>query len=119
MSHEFHRWVDHQIAAREAAKAGRDWERADAIRSDLAGKGVTLMDTPTGTIASGGGIEWLLKSKESEIEALIYQIKVRDRTIEVLYARENNYSETIGLLIRGKIRVSPTKIVANPLALPL
>ncbi len=40
--------VDGLIAARAAARANRDWERADAIRDDLAAAGVVLEDTPDG-----------------------------------------------------------------------
>ncbi len=37
------------IAQRAAAKAGKDFARADQIRKDLAAQGVVLKDSPTGT----------------------------------------------------------------------
>jgi cysteinyl-tRNA synthetase len=37
------------IAERAAAKAGKDFARADQIRKDLAAQGVVLKDSPTGT----------------------------------------------------------------------
>jgi cysteinyl-tRNA synthetase len=48
-------WVESKIAEREAARAARDWAAADAIREELLSKGVTLEDTPGGTV-------WRLKS---------------------------------------------------------
>jgi len=41
--------VDAQIAARVAARAGKDFARADAIRAELAAQGIELLDRPDGT----------------------------------------------------------------------
>ena len=42
-------WVEERIAARQAARKARDFAAADAIRDELAGKGIELEDTPEGT----------------------------------------------------------------------
>ncbi len=42
-------WVEERISAREAARAQRDFQTADAIREELIGRGVELEDTPQGT----------------------------------------------------------------------
>jgi cysteinyl-tRNA synthetase len=41
--------IQQQIEARAAAKAGRDFARADAIRAELAAAGVLLQDSALGT----------------------------------------------------------------------
>ena len=41
--------VEARIAERAAARAGKDFQRADEIRVELRGRGVELMDTPAGT----------------------------------------------------------------------
>ncbi len=45
---EFRDWVEERISAREAARAARDFQTADAIRDELSGRGVDLEDTPAG-----------------------------------------------------------------------
>jgi len=42
-------WVEERIQARKAARQARDFAQADAIRDELAAKGVTLEDGPGGT----------------------------------------------------------------------
>ena len=42
-------WVDERIAARLAARKSKDYAAADAIRAEVAGKGVDLRDGPSGT----------------------------------------------------------------------
>lgn len=41
-------WVEQRIAAREEARRKRNFAQADAIRAELAERGVALMDTPLG-----------------------------------------------------------------------
>jgi cysteinyl-tRNA synthetase len=41
-------WILERIEARKAAKKARDFKAADAIRDELAGKGIVLEDTPQG-----------------------------------------------------------------------
>jgi cysteinyl-tRNA synthetase len=55
-SAELEEWVVQRIAARAAARAGRDFGRADAIRDELLDRGVALEDGPSGT-------RWKLVSK--------------------------------------------------------
>lgn len=43
------RWIEEQIEARRAAKAAKNYAEADRIRAELAGRGVTLIDTKDGT----------------------------------------------------------------------
>jgi cysteinyl-tRNA synthetase len=42
--------IDGLVAQRDTARAAKDFAAADRIRDDLAARGVTLEDTPTGTI---------------------------------------------------------------------
>ncbi|HTE44503.1 MAG TPA: cysteine--tRNA ligase [Gemmatimonadaceae bacterium] len=42
-------WVEERIAARRAAREGRNFGEADRIRAELSGKGVTIEDGPSGT----------------------------------------------------------------------
>jgi len=49
-------WVEERIGARAAARADRDFARADAIRDELLNRGVALEDGPSGT-------RWRLVSK--------------------------------------------------------
>jgi cysteinyl-tRNA synthetase len=42
-------WVEERIAARQAARKARDFALADAIRKEVADRGVELEDTPQGT----------------------------------------------------------------------
>jgi len=42
--------IDALVAERQAARAGRDFERADAIRAELTGRGIEVMDTPEGAV---------------------------------------------------------------------
>ena len=41
--------IESLIEERRAARAAKDWKKADEIRDTLAGQGVTLKDTPTAT----------------------------------------------------------------------
>jgi cysteinyl-tRNA synthetase len=42
-------WVEERIAARQAARRARDFALADAIRQEIADRGIELEDTPQGT----------------------------------------------------------------------
>ena len=42
-------WVEDRIQARTRAREARDWETADAIREELAERGIVLEDGPSGT----------------------------------------------------------------------
>ncbi len=42
-------WVEERIEARAEARRARDWARADAIRDELAERGIVLEDGPDGT----------------------------------------------------------------------
>lgn len=48
-------WVDERIAARQAARQARDYERADAIRREIEERGIVIEDTPDGTRWKPGG----------------------------------------------------------------
>ena len=41
--------IEAQIAARAQARTDKEWDRADAIRAELAEQGVEIMDSPDGT----------------------------------------------------------------------
>ncbi len=43
------KWVEERIAARLAARRSKDFGKADAIRAEVAGRGIELRDTPNGT----------------------------------------------------------------------
>lgn len=53
---ELREWVEERIGARANARAERDWSAADAIRNELAGRGITLEDGPAGTRWKSDGI---------------------------------------------------------------
>jgi cysteinyl-tRNA synthetase len=42
--------IDALVRERDAARAARDFARADALRDDLTARGIKLEDTPTGTV---------------------------------------------------------------------
>ncbi|HXM38848.1 MAG TPA: cysteine--tRNA ligase [Gemmatimonadales bacterium] len=42
-------WVAERLAARDQARKSKDFKAADAIRAELAGRGVEIEDTPQGT----------------------------------------------------------------------
>ena len=46
---ELREWVEERIGARASARVERNWSAADAIRDELAGRGITLEDGPSGT----------------------------------------------------------------------
>ncbi len=41
--------VDAKVAARSAARAAKDWAQADALRIELEGEGIVVMDDPNGS----------------------------------------------------------------------
>src|SRR3954454_14644242 len=45
---DFAGWVEERIAARQAARAAKDFATSDAIRAELAARGVTVEDTAQG-----------------------------------------------------------------------
>ena len=42
-------WIDERIAARAQARKSKDFKAADAIRAELAARGIEIEDTPLGT----------------------------------------------------------------------
>jgi cysteinyl-tRNA synthetase len=48
-------WVEAKLEERKAARASKDWARADAIRDEITGRGIVLEDTPKGTRWTVGG----------------------------------------------------------------
>ncbi|HEX6372063.1 MAG TPA: cysteine--tRNA ligase [Longimicrobium sp.] len=48
-------WVEERLAARQAARQSRDFAAADAIRDEIAGRGVIIEDTPQGARWKLGG----------------------------------------------------------------
>ena len=46
---ELERWIAERVAARDKARKGKDFKAADAIRGELAARGVEIEDTPQGT----------------------------------------------------------------------
>jgi cysteinyl-tRNA synthetase len=42
--------IDARVAARDEARASKDWAAADAIRDELKARGIELEDTPNGTV---------------------------------------------------------------------
>jgi cysteinyl-tRNA synthetase len=55
---EFTRWVEERVAARAAARRGRRFAEADAVREELRARGVEIEDTAAGTqwrVTGGSG----------------------------------------------------------------
>ncbi len=48
-------WVEQKLEERKKARADKDWARADAIRDEIAARGIVLEDTAQGTRWSLGG----------------------------------------------------------------
>jgi cysteinyl-tRNA synthetase len=46
---ELEGWIQDRIAARDKARKSKDFKEADRIRAELAGRGVEVEDTPSGT----------------------------------------------------------------------
>jgi len=46
---EVERWVEDRLKARKEARAQRDFARADSIRAEIEGRGISIEDTPQGT----------------------------------------------------------------------
>ncbi len=49
MDEDVEAWVESLIEERNAARESRDFQRADAIRDELAEKGIVLEDSAAGT----------------------------------------------------------------------
>lgn len=47
-------WVEQKLVERKEARAAKDWALADAIRDEIADRGIVLEDTPKGTRWSVG-----------------------------------------------------------------
>ena len=41
-------WIDERMAARKQARAAGDYKKGDAVRAELAARGIEIEDTPTG-----------------------------------------------------------------------
>jgi cysteinyl-tRNA synthetase len=52
---ELRGWIDERLEARQAARAARDFAQSDAIRAELAARGVTVEDTAQGQRWTLGG----------------------------------------------------------------
>jgi cysteinyl-tRNA synthetase len=48
VSEELRAWVEEKLVERASARAAKDYARADAIRAELAARGVEVEDTPSG-----------------------------------------------------------------------
>jgi cysteinyl-tRNA synthetase len=46
---EVERWVEERLKARKDARAQRDFAKADSIRAEIEGRGISIEDTPQGT----------------------------------------------------------------------
>jgi cysteinyl-tRNA synthetase len=46
---ELARWVDDRLKARKEARAQRDFAKADSIRAEIEGRGISIEDSPHGT----------------------------------------------------------------------
>jgi cysteinyl-tRNA synthetase len=46
---ELERWVEGRLKARKEARAQRDFVKADSIRAEIEGRGISIEDTPHGT----------------------------------------------------------------------
>ncbi|MCB9522712.1 MAG: cysteine--tRNA ligase [Myxococcales bacterium] len=53
-------WIDERLEARRAARAAKLWDEADAVRDELAAKGVVIMDRPNGQT------DWAIEERAAE-----------------------------------------------------